>query len=535
MAKFISVFIERSHQRLVGFVLWCFTFLFVLALACGFAAHQVRENMTGEARVSLEPMVRLRESVVATFAEMSRQLTADPCSPQFHDQLRAIAFLPDGLNEFLYAPGGVAQCSVSLNFPPHRLGTADLVIAGSTSELQFWFDRDLSFMGLLGHEGSIALREPLAIVIPPQPVAPSPRWMKQELVAISQEGVWWHRNGDEGVYERLPRGPLADWLPIHNGAFYTRACDSVGIHCIVAEAPLAGVLASNSLTIAAAIVICALLAMAISGQVHAMLRRYWSFEARFRRNFDAESIICTYQPILSLSTGTISGCEVLVRWRDVNGATIFPDQFLPIVEKHGLGRQMTKFIIDKAYVELSKQVPHHLKLQINFNIFPADLDAGWLRDTLVIFENSGNRFNLVVEIVESAELDVERAQREIEALRRYGIKTHLDDFGTGYSNIQNLATLAVDGVKLDRSFAMASEGSLMARMLGSAIEMVHAAGHRVTVEGVETEERLAMIKTSGQVDFVQGYLIARPLDIGRFVQFLGEQGMVAPLRPRLVA
>jgi EAL domain-containing protein (putative c-di-GMP-specific phosphodiesterase class I) len=120
-------------------------------------------------------------------------------------------------------------------------------------------------------------------------------------------------------------------------------------------------------------------------------------------------------------------------------------------------------------------------------------------------------------------------------LHRYGIKTQLDDFGTGYSNIQNLATLAIDGVKLDRSFAMSAEGSLMCKMLGNAIDMVHAAGHRITVEGVETEERLRMIEATGQVDFVQGYLVSRPLDIARFVQVLGEQALLKSQRPRLVA
>jgi EAL domain-containing protein (putative c-di-GMP-specific phosphodiesterase class I) len=180
-------------------------------------------------------------------------------------------------------------------------------------------------------------------------------------------------------------------------------------------------------------------------------------------------------------------------------------------------------------------VPPQVKLQVNFNIFPADLDAGWLRDLMVIFENSGSRFNIVVEIVESDQVDVDRAQREIASLRRYGIHTHLDDFGTGYSNIQNLATLAIDGVKLDRSFAMAADNSLMCKMLGNAIDMVHAAGHRVTVEGVETEDRLRMVEATGQVDFVQGYLIARPLDIARFVQFLGEHAVQKIARPRLVA
>ena len=535
MAKFISLLIGRSQQRLVGFVLWFGAFILALAATGWLSVYQVGETMMSEAKLSLEPLIRLRDGVLSTFDEMDRQLTAEPCSPAFHEQLRAVAFLPDGLNEFLYAPGGVAQCSVALDFPPHRFGAAD--IPPGSARISFWFDESLAFMGLPTHTGTIALRGDYAMVIPQQKLAETPsRWIRHEVVAVSPSGAWWHRNGEQALYvKQRQAGALGRWLPLTNAAFYTSVCDPVGIHCIATEATLADFVRSGWLFIVVAVGACALLALGVAGQAHAMLRRYWAFEARFRRNFNQQSIICTYQPILSLATGTISGCEVLVRWRDVDGTVVFPDQFLPIVEKHGLGRQLTTYVVQQAYRELSRQVPPHIKLQVNFNIFPSDFDAAWLRDTLVIFENSGNRFSIVVEIVETDEVQFEHAQREIEALRRYGIKTHLDDFGTGYSNIQNLAMQAIDGVKLDRSFAMAADGSLMDKMLGNAIEMVHAAGHRITVEGVETEERLRMIKATGQVDFAQGYFISRPLDIARFVQFLGEQGVPMGQRPRLVA
>lgn len=535
MAKFISLLIERSHQRLVAFALWLAVFLLALSLAAGFAVHQIGHSMEEEANLSLEPLVRLRASVLSTFDVMERDLTAVPCSPAFQEQLRAVAFLPDGLNEFLYAPGGKAQCSVARNFEPHDLGTAD--IGSRLLPISFWFDEKLDFMGLAGHIGTIALREPFAMVIPPQKFPEvSTHWMRHEVVALAPDGEYWHRHGDMGVFDReRAAGPMGSWLPVNNGALYSRICDPGGIHCVASEASLGALLSTGWVIAAAAIAICALLALGVAGQVHEFLRRYWAFEARFRRNFTQDSIICTYQPILSLATGTISGCEVLVRWRDIDGTVVFPDQFLPIVEKHGLGRQLTSFVVHRAYQELSKHVPSEVRLQVNFNVFPTDFDAAWLRDALVIFENTGNRFSIVIEIVESDAVDVAFVQREVEALRRYGYRTHLDDFGSGYSNIQNLATLGVDGVKLDRSFAMAAEGTLMSKMLVNAIDMVHSAGPRITVEGVETEDRLRAIMATGQVEFVQGYLISRPLDIARFVQFLAEQGVPMGQRPRLVA
>ena len=75
----------------------------------------------------------------------------------------------------------------------------------------------------------------------------------------------------------------------------------------------------------------------------------------------------------------------------------------------------------------------------------------------------------------------------------------------------------------------------MSKMLANAIEMIHAAGHRITVEGVETQARLDMLRATGQVDFIQGYLISRPVSIDKFVLLLDEQSVPTPMRPRLIA
>jgi EAL domain-containing protein (putative c-di-GMP-specific phosphodiesterase class I) len=133
----------------------------------------------------------------------------------------------------------------------------------------------------------------------------------------------------------------------------------------------------------------------------------------------------------------------------------------------------------------------------------------------------------VVELVETAEVEPEAAQVEIEKLRQAGIGVYIDDFGAGYSSMRNLAELSIDGVKLDRSFAMAPEDTVMARMLDHAIELVHASGRRLVVEGVEAPERLAALKSGGRVDFAQGYGIARPLTIEAFAAFLAEYGSSA--------
>ena len=163
-----------------------------------------------------------------------------------------------------------------------------------------------------------------------------------------------------------------------------------------------------------------------------------------------------------------------------------------------------------------------MRLEINFNVFACDLDSARLLRIFSRFLEGERQFDLAVELVESQEIDFENAQRAIQELGRAGVKAYIDDFGTGYSSIERVATLAVHGVKLDRSFAMAPPDSIMGQMLVQVLEMIKTSGRLIVVEGVETEARLNLLRSVGIVDCVQGYVISRPLSIDQFIAFLGE-------------
>ena len=228
---------------------------------------------------------------------------------------------------------------------------------------------------------------------------------------------------------------------------------------------------------------------------------------------------------MNLASGEIAGCEVLARWRDIDDTVVFPDRFIEIVKRRGLTMELTRLVARRAFDELSAAIPEGRVLHVSFNIFPQDLDSARLIRLFSPFTARPDRFCVILEIIESDEMPV-GAQREIEALRRAGIKTYIDDFDTGYSNMHNLAGLSVDGVKLDRSFAMAPDNSMMAQMLRHAVEMIEATGRVMVVEGVETAERLALLRRmQAKVDFAQGYFIARPLDIAAFAAFLEESSL----------
>jgi sensor c-di-GMP phosphodiesterase-like protein len=537
LAKFISVFMSSGRQQLLGFGLWAAMFLLAGMGAALFAVHVVDENMKARAQIDLVPVSALAANVESTFAALAVRATAAPCSPEFHQQLREIAYLPDGLNEFLSVANGAVGCSVELDLAQKlALGPADLV-RPDMQGTSYWFDHKLDFIGLHGQSGTIAVRGELGIVVPPPKLSMAdPGWLSEELVRVLPDGRWSSLAGTDGIYrQQLASDSASRPLSIDDGALHQIVCDAASLTCVATSASIAGLLAAGWINAVMIAALCALVAAGISGQLHRATRYFWSFESRFRRHFKPNNIVCAYQPIMNLSTGEIDGCEVLARWRDLDDRIVFPDHFLPTVKKFGLSVPFTRMVIAKAQAELAAALPVDRKLQINFNIFPGDLDAIALREMLSVFDASPGRFELAVEVIESDELLVATARPEIEALQRHGIRVYLDDFGTGYSSIENIASLQFDGVKLDRAFAMAPENTLMGAMLENAVNLILAAGRRVIVEGVETESRLAMLKAAGTMDFVQGYLISRPLDIGRFARFLSARQGAAHVRSPIPA
>jgi EAL domain-containing protein (putative c-di-GMP-specific phosphodiesterase class I) len=131
----------------------------------------------------------------------------------------------------------------------------------------------------------------------------------------------------------------------------------------------------------------------------------------------------------------------------------------------------------------------------------------------VLAETGFPACKLELEVTETALVgNLESALKQIARMREFGITFAIDDFGTGYSSLNQLRTLPVDCVKVDRSFIKDLE-----RMTGDSTTLVRgiiglAHNLRLTVvaEGVETAGQLEILRSLG-CDTIQGFYLHRPL------------------------
>src|SRR5205823_10760119 len=107
------------------------------------------------------------------------------------------------------------------------------------------------------------------------------------------------------------------------------------------------------------------------------------------------------------------------------------------------------------------------------------------------------------------------ATRDVLArLRAMGVSLSIDDFGTGYSSLARLRDLAIDRVKIDRSFITnMSRHPDDAVIVRSIIELARNLGLESVAEGVEDDAAWALLATMG-CDEAQGFLLAPAIPAG---------------------
>ncbi|MGX5024770.1 EAL domain-containing protein [Enterobacter sp. UPMP2060] len=236
---------------------------------------------------------------------------------------------------------------------------------------------------------------------------------------------------------------------------------------------------------------------------------------RFAKVLRSEGLTLVYQPIYKINDGSICGFEVLLRWKDERLGNIGPDVFIPLSEKEGLQEEVTLYVINHAireFIYIAIQNEIYLSVNINAN----DLDSKKIRKTLtaLISEYNIPSGTILLEITERHEGDFEDMKIHMNNYKKYGIRFAIDDFGAGYSNLNLIAALDVDEIKIDKSLtdAIGTE-SLSYDLLPGLKEMFRSISEKIVFEGVETQMQVNYLKEFWPQSSAQGWYYSRELSL----------------------
>jgi EAL domain-containing protein (putative c-di-GMP-specific phosphodiesterase class I) len=216
------------------------------------------------------------------------------------------------------------------------------------------------------------------------------------------------------------------------------------------------------------------------------------------------------QPIYSVSKPGCIGFEALLRVSDENGP-IRPERLFERAGNDG-DVVLLDWICRALHLRKFATVDRGDR-QLFLNVHPeaAVRDARSTRELADLVRYYGmTASRLVIEILEAPCADEPMLREAVLGYRSLGAGIAMDDFGLGRSNFDRIVALRPDLVKVDRSILTRAVGEAKSRrMLPSIVDLLHDAGAKVAVEGIESAGE-ALVAIESGADHLQGFHFAAP-------------------------
>jgi diguanylate cyclase (GGDEF)-like protein len=258
------------------------------------------------------------------------------------------------------------------------------------------------------------------------------------------------------------------------------------------------------------------------------------------RAIGTQQLFLEYQPLVDLKSGQLTGFEALLRWRHPERGLVPPLIFIPVAEHCGL--------IDALGAEVTEMVCRQLQrwrreglqlLPIAINVSPRHFERGSLGQMLATAAEACDidPSLLHLEITETALMNgTGKEAQTLQALKELGVKVMIDDFGIGYSSLNHLKSLAIDGLKIDRSFVRdMTVDERDAAIVSAVIGIARSLGIGVLAEGVESVQHVQQLRSLG-CDHGQGNFLHPPIAADKCALLLLQAARGEPLyslAPRL--
>jgi diguanylate cyclase (GGDEF)-like protein len=230
---------------------------------------------------------------------------------------------------------------------------------------------------------------------------------------------------------------------------------------------------------------------------------------------EGDEFFVVYQPYIDLRTDRVVGVEALVRWSHPRLGTLEPAAFIGVAERSDIIVSLDAWVIEQTCRQARLWLDHGLPpLRLSVNLASRDLSDPVLFDHVegALADTGLDPSWLELEITERVVLDTAGpARKNIERLRRLGVRFSIDDFGTGRSSLSRIGSFPVSTIKIDQSFIQVLGPDTEKNSLVSAIvSMADRLGLACVAEGVETSLQSRVLLQRGCTT-AQGYFFSPPL------------------------
>lgn len=244
-------------------------------------------------------------------------------------------------------------------------------------------------------------------------------------------------------------------------------------------------------------------------------------------NFD-DIFELVYQPIVSLSTGNIEGCECLLRWVAKTPANLQTSELVPTLEMYGDIHEVGAWVLRKSFQQLQhwKEKLTDRSLFVSVNVSAIQLEDPDFPEKIVALaeEFDITPGDISLELTESVAIKhLEAGRKQLALLRNLGFGVSLDDFGTGYSSLQYLKDMPASTIKIDQTFIREmTRDKRDAAIVVSAIHIAKAIGLTVVAEGIDSDAQADRLREI-ECHYGQGYHFFKPLSATAFQQAVSSQ------------
>jgi diguanylate cyclase (GGDEF)-like protein/PAS domain S-box-containing protein len=260
-------------------------------------------------------------------------------------------------------------------------------------------------------------------------------------------------------------------------------------------------------------------------QMHATVAERLELKADLSRAVEHDELVVHYQPVVSLTHGTVLGAEALVRWQHPRRGLLGPGSFISLAEETGLIVPLGRAVLDAACRQLVRWLGEReglgsFRLSVNASVREIE-ERDFVEEVLATCTRHGlPTSRLVLEVTESTLMrDVELVRERLTALSRAGVALSVDDFGTGYSSLGSLRQYPFDLLKIDRTFVAGLGTRHGDEMLRTIVQLGASLGVQTVAEGVERPEEVNRLRGLG-CNAAQGFLFAPPMPAEQFEQWI---------------